>query len=216
MLNGERRFPAILPPSYYFLDLPHARLPSIGARLPRSGGPVSRAIGRWTLAMMDWRVDGDIPDLPKLVIIAAPHTSNWDFVVGIAAKFALGLGVIWLGKDVLFRAPLGPLMRALGGRPVDRSASHDVVADIVREFGRSDRLVLALAPEGTRRRVTRWRTGFYHIAHGAGVPIVPVALNWDARAIQIGRPFTTTGDISSDLPELQDRFSAIRGRNEKR
>jgi 1-acyl-sn-glycerol-3-phosphate acyltransferase len=196
--------------------LPHARLPSLGARLPRAGGIVSRALGRWALALAGWHVDGDIPDLPKLVIIAAPHTSNWDFVVGIAAKLALGLGVHWLGKDALFRAPLGPIMRALGGRPVDRSASHNVVNGIVGEFQRRERLVLALAPEGTRKRVTRWRTGFYHIAHGAGVPIVPVALNWPARAIQVGRPFITTGDLESDLRELQGRFAGIHGRNEKR
>ena len=161
---------------------------------------------------MGWDVVGDIPNVPKLVLIAAPHTSNWDFVVGVAAKLALGLQVMWLGKDTLFRGPIGRIMRNLGGRPVDRSASHDVVKDVVQEFARRDRLVLALAPEGTRKRVERWRTGFYHIAHAARVPIVPVALNFGARAIQIGAPFMTTGDVDADIRALQQRFAGVRGR----
>ena len=164
---------------------------------------------------MGWDVTGEIPNIPKLVIIAAPHTSNWDFIVGVAAKLALRLDVMWLGKDTLFRGPLGALMRQLGGRPVDRSASNDVVKNVVQEFQRRDRLVLALAPEGTRKRVERWRTGFYHIAHAARVPIVPVALNFGEREIQIGAPFTTTGDVDADIRALQQRFAGVRGRRER-
>lgn len=176
---------------------------------------MSRALGRWVLRTLGWRVEGEIPNLRKLVIIAAPHTSNWDFVVGIAAKSALGLRVTFLGKDTLFRFPLGALMRAWGGIPVDRASSNDVVSGIVDEFARHDQLILALAPEGTRKRVERWRTGFYHIAHAAGVPIVPVALNFGERAIQIGAPFSTSGDVDRDVRELQDRFAGVRGRNSK-
>ena len=188
-----------------------ARLPDTGAAVPRSGGPVSRALGRLALSTLRWRVQGELPNLSKFVIIAAPHTSNWDFVVGIAAKLALGLQVLWLGKDSLFRFPFGGLMRALGGIPVDRTTSRDVVEAIIREFERRDGLVLALAPEGTRRRVDRWRTGFYHIAHGARVPIVTVALNGEARALQLGPPFHTTGDADADVRELQTRFARVNG-----
>jgi 1-acyl-sn-glycerol-3-phosphate acyltransferase len=161
---------------------------------------------------MGWRVEGAIPDTPKLVIIAAPHTTNWDFVVGIAAKLALRLKVMWLGKDSLFRGPLGAVMRALGGVPVDRSSPNAVVSQMVHHFARHERLIVALAPEGTRKRVERWRTGFYHIAHGARVPILPVALNWGARAVQIGEPFVTTGDLEADVAELRRRFAHVRGR----
>jgi len=188
----------------------------LGPELPRSGGPLSRALGCWTLALLRWRVEGEVPNLRKFVVIAAPHTSNWDFVVGIAAKLALGLQVVFLGKDTLFRFPLGALMRAWGGIPVDRFSAHDVVARTVDEFAGRDRMVLALAPEGTGRHVARWRTGFYHIAHGAGVPIVPVALNFGERAIQIGKLFTTTGDIDRDVATLQSGFSGVRGRRPKR
>jgi 1-acyl-sn-glycerol-3-phosphate acyltransferase len=172
-------------------------------------------MGRWALRAFGWRVEGDIPNLPKMVLIAAPHTSNWDFVVGISAKLALGLRVTFLGKDSLFRFPLGPLLRAWGGIPIDRTTSNDVVGGIVDEFARRDRLVLALAPEGTRKRVERWRTGFYHIAKAAKVPIVPVALNFGERAIQIGVPFTATDDLDRDMRELQGRFSGVRGRRPK-
>lgn len=165
-----------------------------------------------TLRILGWRVEGALPDVPKLVIIAAPHTSNWDFPVGIAAKLALGLQVLWFGKDSLFRGPLGLVMKSLGGMPVDRSSSNNVVKQVIDEFARRERMILGLAPEGTRKRVERWRTGFYHIAHGARVPILPVALNWGERAIQIGPPFHTTGDMDGDLVELRSRFSGVSGR----
>ena len=174
---------------------------------------MSRTLGRWVLSAMGWNVTGEIPNLPKLVIIAAPHTSNWDFVVAIAAKLALGLDVRFLGKDTLFVGPLGWIMRALGGRPVDRSASHDVVKEMVGDFARADRLVLGIAPEGTRKRVERWRTGFYHIAHGARVPIIPVALNFGVREVQIRTPFTTTGNVDQDIQALQQNFAGVRGRS---
>jgi 1-acyl-sn-glycerol-3-phosphate acyltransferase len=150
-----------------------------------------------------------------MVLIAAPHSSNWDFIVGVAAKLGMRLRVSFLGKHALFRFPLGILMRRLGGIPVDRSTSNDVVSSIVEEFRRRDRMLLAVAPEGTRKRVVRWRTGFYHIAHGAGVPIVPVAFNWRERAIQIGAPFTTSGDVDRDIRTLQQRFAGVRGRGDK-
>ena len=189
-----------------------ASIPAVGNQLPRAGGHVSRAIGVTVLTILGWRIEGSIPNVPKLVIIAAPHTSNWDFVVGIAAKLALQLHVLWLGKDTLFKTPLGPLMRALGGIPVDRANAHDVVRQVLDEFARHDRMILGLAPEGTRKPATRWRTGFYHIAHGARVPIVPVALNWGERAIQIGSPFNATGDADDEIEELRRRLSGVRGR----
>lgn len=205
--------PACYPLSY-LLNTSLARIPTLGPEIPRTGSAVTRALGRLVLDALRWDIEGNIPNIPKLVVIAAPHTSNWDFIVGVAAKLALGLDAMWLGKDSLFRGPLGLVMRRLGGRPVDRSSSHDVVKDVVEEFARRERLVLALAPEGTRKRVERWRTGFYHIAHAARVPIVPVALNFGARAIQIGAPFITTGDVDADIRALQQRFAGVRGRRD--
>ena len=193
--------------------MPSARLPELGPDIPRTGGPISRALGHVALRLLGWRVEGDIPNIPKMVMIAAPHSSNWDFIVGVAAKLGMRLRVKFLGKDALFRFPLGPLMRALGGIPVDRSSRNAMVESIVAEFESHRQLILVIAPEGTRKRVERWRTGFYHIAHGAGIPIVTAAFNWRARAIQIGSPFMTTGDMDADLRALQARFSEVARRD---
>jgi 1-acyl-sn-glycerol-3-phosphate acyltransferase len=165
---------------------------------------------------MGWRVEGEIPDIPKMVIIVAPHSSNWDFIVGVAAKLAMRLRVKFLGKDSLFSFPLGIVMRRLGGIPVDRSASNDVVTSIVAEFEKRRQMILAVAPEGTRRKVERWRSGFYHIARGAGVPIVPVTLNWGRRAVEIGGAFMPTGDGDADLLHLRQHFAGVPRREDAR
>jgi len=189
-----------------------ASLPVLGPEIPRTGGPISRTVGRLALRVLGFRVEGSIPNLPKFVLIVAPHTSNWDFPVGIGAKLALALDAMWFGKDTIFRFPFGRILRAVGGMPVDRSASNDVVQQVTAEFTKRKRLVLALAPEGTRKRVKRWRTGFYHIAHAAGVPIVPVALDWQARKIRILAPFVTTGAVDADIAALRQLFEGMKGR----
>lgn len=173
---------------------------------------MTRLVGRLSMWLLGWRLEGVIPDLAKFVIIVAPHTSNWDFPVGASAKLALRLDATFLGKDTLFRFPLGVIMRALGGLPVDRSVSHDLVSGIVAEFRRREQLVLVIAPEGTRRKVERWKTGFYHIALGAAVPIVPVGLDWGTRAIRVAAPFTPSGDADRDIAQLQQWFAGMSGR----
>ena len=193
--------------------MPRASLPVLGPDIPQSGGAVSRWVGRLGLATLGWHVTGDMPNLRKFVLIVAPHTSNWDFPVGMSAKLALGLSAIWLGKHTLFRFPFGIILRALGGIPVYRSASQDVVQQVTGEFAKSDRLVLAVAPEGTRKKVERWKTGFYHIARSAGIPIVPVALDWQQRAIRILPAFATTGNVDADIAELRGVFEGVKGRN---
>jgi 1-acyl-sn-glycerol-3-phosphate acyltransferase len=196
----------------YLPGVTGARLLELGSNVPRSGGRVTRTVGSALLRILGWHIEGEIPNVAKAVIIVAPHTSNWDFPVGLAAKWALRLHANYLGKDSLFRFPFGYWFRAWGGLPVDRSRPNAVVSTIVAEFARRERMFLAIAPEGTRKPVERWRTGFYHIAHGARVPIVPVALNWEARAIQIGAPVSTTGDADRDVAELQASFAGIPGR----
>ena len=191
---------------------PRASIPKLGDALPASGGPLTRALGRWGLARLGWRIDGALPNIPQAVVIVAPHTSNWDFVIGIAAKFALGLRAAWLGKHTLFRPPFGGLMRWLGGIPVDRTKPQDMVAQSVSRFAEQERLLLAVSPEGTRKAVPRWKSGFYHIARGAGVPIIPVAFDWTRHALAIGPAFTTTGDIDADLDALAAFFASARGR----
>lgn len=175
--------------------------------IPRRGGFISRTFGRIALRLMGWHIQGEFPDVPRVMAIVAPHTTNWDFIVGVAAKFGLGLDVSWLGKHTLFKPPMGPLFRWLGGIPVDRTASHDVVTQTIQAFNEHERLVIVITPEGTRKKVERWRTGFYHIAFGAHVPILAIVFDWKRRIIHIGPTFTPTGDVSRDLPEIQSLFA---------
>src|SRR5262245_57430086 len=118
--------------------------PQVHTALPRSGGPFTRWVGRVALRALRWRIEGELPNRSKLVVIAAPHTSNWDFVVGIAARFALGIDVSWLGKHTLFRGPWSAILRRWGGIPIDRTASHDTVSQIVEQFRERTTFILAL------------------------------------------------------------------------
>lgn len=175
-------------------------------KLPQRRNPVLRSLGRFYLRSSGWRIRGRIPTEPKFVAIVAPHTSNWDFVVCVAAMFALRLRIQWFGKDSLFRWPFGWLLRALGGLPVRRDTAKGVVSEMADAIRAQPRFILALAPEGTRRHVDEWRTGFYHIAEQAGVPIVPVALDWGQREIAIGDPVRTAGDPAGEITRLRARY----------
>jgi 1-acyl-sn-glycerol-3-phosphate acyltransferase len=189
-------------------------IPEPGPRVPRRGGPMRAAIGRAMLRVTGWRIAPEIPDLPKFVAIAAPHSSNWDFIVGIAFVFALRLDARFIGKAELFRGPLGPLMRWLGGIPVDRNRPSGFVEETVAVFDAREQLIVALAPEGTRRPVEKWKTGFYRIALGAGVPIVPGYFDNGRRIVGLGPPFRPTGDLEADLAALRAFYAKIPRRDQ--
>jgi 1-acyl-sn-glycerol-3-phosphate acyltransferase len=155
---------------------------------------------------MGWRFEGEVPDLPRCVLIVAPHTSNWDFPVGLAAKLALGLRGSWLGKHTIFRGPVGPVFRWMDGIPVDRNAPGGIIEGVVERFRSSPRMLLALAPEGTRRRVPDWKRGFYRIAEAAGAAILPVAFDWSTRCIRFFPPLVPSGDYPADLARLKAHF----------
>jgi len=186
-------------------------LPAVGPNVARRGGPISRLAGSLVLWLLRWRVEGDIADHPQLVAIVAPHTSNWDFIVGLAARYALRLDASWLGKHTLFHPPFGWIMRRWGGIAVDRTASHDVVSQTVAAFSSRPRVFLVITPEGTRKHVGRWRTGFWHIAKGAGVPILPIIFDWGDRVIRIREPFAPGDDVEKDIAQLQTVFSGASG-----
>lgn len=153
-----------------------------------------------------------MPDLPRFVVIVAPHTSNWDFIAGLAAKWALGLDVRWLGKDTLFLPPLGWFMRAIGGVPVDRHSRHNVVEQSVREFNAREQFVLVLAPEGTRRRVPEWKSGFWHVAKQANVPICCVALDWGRMVVRLGpTSMPTEEDAAAGIARVRSYYDDVRG-----
>jgi 1-acyl-sn-glycerol-3-phosphate acyltransferase len=187
-------------------------VPPLGPAVPRRGNGLSRVLGRSALAWAGWKFQGPFPNEPKFVIIVAPHTSNWDFPLGVAALFALGIRVSFLGKHSIFKWPLGPFMRWLGGIPVERSVSRDRVAETIAAFDAAETLVLAIAPEGTRKRVEKWKTGFYHVAHGARVPIVPVVFDFGTKTIRVEPAFRPTGDAAADIPRIKDAFRGAVGK----
>ena len=190
-----------------------ARFPELPPSLPRRGNALSKGLARGLLALFGWRVTGEVPDRPKMVAIAAPHTTNWDFVVGILVVFALGLRVRYLGKHTLFRPPLGWLMRWLGGTPVVRDTPQGAVGDAAEMIAREERVLLGIAPEGTRTPGKPWRSGFYNIALAARVPILPAAFDYPARALRLFPLFEPTGNYEADLPRLQALYAGIRRRD---
>ena len=177
--------------------------PATPAEAPRRNNVLLRLFGRAGLRLAGWRVRGVIPPVPRFVAVVAPHTSNWDFVIGVLVMFALDLRIVWLGKDTLFSTPLGPFLRCIGGRPVKRDVQEGSVAEIAATLNRERRFVFALAPEGTRKPVAHWRTGFYRIAEATGAPIMPVWLDWEHREAGLGELMTPTGALESDVARLQ-------------
>ena len=187
-------------------------LPGLGPAVPRRRSRALVLCGRAILWSLGWRVVGQVPNLPKFVVAVAPHTSNWDFVIGVAAMFALDLDLAFIGKHTLFRGPFAPLLRAMGGIPVDRSKPHGLVDDAVSAFARMERRVLALAPQGTRTPVPHFKTGFLHIARGARVPIMLAALDYEAKRVRLGPTFSPGADVEADRAWTEAHFAGVRGR----
>jgi 1-acyl-sn-glycerol-3-phosphate acyltransferase len=183
-------------------------VPPLGEQVPQRRSRFLRGLGRAALALLGWRIEGSFPNVPKAVIIVAPHTSNWDFVVGIATLFALGLSTSYLAKHSLFHGPLGAFLRATGGIRVDRGAALGVVERTVELMRARERIFLALTPEGTRKRVLGWKSGYYRIAVSAGVPILPVAFDYSRKAVLLLPLFTPSGDYETDEAALRARFSS--------
>ncbi len=175
--------------------------------------PILRPMLHWTaivlLKVFGWRREGQIPDVPKFVAISAPHTSNWDLVIGLMLAFAFRVKVCWMGKDSLFRGPFSMVFKWLGGIPVDRSKSTGMVAQAIQAFHENERMIMIIAPEGTRSCTSHWRSGFYHIARGAGVPIVLGFIDYRQKAAGIGPLMTPTGDIDADMKAIRAFYASV-------
>ena len=174
---------------------------------------IERRLASGLLRIVGWRVVDELPQRPaRYVLIGAPHTSNWDFPIGMLAIVALGVRRNWVGKHTLFRPPLGWLMRALGGVPIDRTQRHNFVDQVVEAFRESDEMVIALTPEGTRGHTEYWKTGFYYIALGAGVPIVLGFIDYRRRRIGLGRILDPGGDLDADMARIRDFYADKTGK----
>jgi len=166
------------------------------------------------LRILGWKIENNAPlHLEKYVIIAAPHTSWQDFPVGIFTKWVCGLSANFIGKASIFKPPFGFIFRALGGTAVDRSKSANRVDAIVDIFNTKEQFVLALSPEGTRKKVDTWKTGFYYIAKGANVPIVMIGLDFEHKKVIFSEPYSVTGNKEKDFRVFYDFFRDIKGKH---
>ncbi len=168
---------------------------------------MASGFSKFLLRLLGWKIVGGLPsDQPRYIIAVAPHTSNWDFPLGLLVRSALGVDVKYLAKDSLFRWPFGVLFRWLGGYPVVRSRRTNFVQAVVEIFRSKERFAVAIAPEGTRSKVDQLKTGFYYIAHGAGVPIVLCRFDYRSREVIFDRPFHPTGDFAADKTRIDAFF----------
>lgn len=168
------------------------------------------------MRVFGWRVEGKLPDIPKFVLVGAPHTSNWDFVLFLGVIFTLRANVHFMGKAELFRWPIGWFFRYCGGIPVERKKSTGLVDQMVKVSNESEKFILTIAPEGTRHQVVEWKRGFYHIAKNAGIPIVMAVVDGKHKTVRVGQVFHLTDDIEADMKTIQKIFAGIVGVNPRR
>jgi 1-acyl-sn-glycerol-3-phosphate acyltransferase len=184
----------------------------IGSRLTHNApasGLIKYWIGRIFMTITGWNVTGELPPDKKFVLIGAHHTSNWDFFLGLATIFIFRLKARWLAKDVIFIWPVGILLRALGGIAIDRQHPHGVVGQMVNSLMQSERQVILLAPSGTRKKMPCWRSGFYHIAHQANVPIVCGYVDFKLKEVHLGLSLSPTGDVEKDMDRIREYYRDV-------
>lgn len=189
-----------------------SQIPTIPSTWEPFGQGVSRWFGRTMLKLMGWRFEGTLPEEKKLIFAVAPHTSNWDFVIGLFGMFALGFKVHWLGKHTLFKPPFGVIMRFWGGIPVYRHAPKGFVEQVADQFAEHDQLLIAIAPEGTRSKVGKLKTGFLRMADAADVPVLLTSMDYQKKAIIFGELFHTTGDLTADERHCYEFFKQFNAR----
>ncbi len=175
-----------------------------------------RFLSNSIMRLIGWKVEGALPNLPKYLIIGAPHTSNWDFLLFLATIFHLKVDARYMGKAELFRGPFGWFFYWCGGIPVDRKKSQGLVEQMVEACNNSDKFILTIAPEGTRHKVKEWKRGFYHIAKGAGIPIIMAKVDGKKKAMCVGEVFHLTEDMEADMLAIQDAFKGMTGINPRK
>ena len=174
----------------------------IGSDVPAGGNWITVKIGRLAMKLMGWRIAGEFPNQPKLIVAVAPHTSNIDFLLTVIVIWGLGMRAYFLVKESLFRFPLGILMSSLGGIPVNRNSPQGLVEQLTERFNSQSQLILGIAPEGTRRNVLEWKRGFALIAQSAKVPVMPAVLNYETKVVHFH-------DLLDDVSDAERILSAV-------
>lgn len=180
------------------------------------GSEIVRWISAAYLALAGWKLRGDWPGLNKAVLVAAPHTSNWDGLNMLATAGYYRVKLAWMGKKSLTQGPFGWVLKAMGCVPIDRAQSNDVVKAMRDAFAARDRMILAIPPEGTRSLAREWKSGFYHIAHGAGVPLVISVLDYGTKTVRLAAVVETSGDYDADLALIRAHYATAEGKHAAR
>lgn len=183
-----------------------SNFPQRPSQVPQRGTPFSRACFKQLYLRQGWRFEGELPDLPKAVAIMAPHTSNYDAWYGFLAMLGIGIQLTILGKASLFNSPLRALFKWAGVIPVHRDSANGLTQDIINTIQQYDKIWLGIAPEGTRKQAEKIKSGFYHIAHGAGLPIVVFAFDYAQKTIRCLDVLHTSGDYEQDLAKIMDLY----------
>ncbi len=189
--------------------------PAIAPHTPRTHVPRAIRVLFWWLfhRVGGWRFEGDFPDVPRLVLIVAPHSSGWDAVWGLMAKIGLDLGIVFMAKQELFVGPLGWMFHKFGGLPVNRAAPGGIAEQVAQQIRGSERMWFLLAPEGTRRRVEQWKNGFWKIARAADAPVLCVAFHYPTKTIHIGPLLDMGPDLESDMARVRAWYVPFIGKN---
>lgn len=173
-----------------------------------------RWVGQFGMRLLGgWQITGKLPEVPKAIIVIAPHTSNWDFFVGLFVMFKLRLKLSFLGKHSLFVFPINRLLRWVGGIPIKRNSSAGSVGQMIEAFKAHKELVLVITPEGTRKKVKKWKTGFLHMAKEAKVPVIPVAMDYARRCVDILPALNIEGEVDEELKRVQACVLHAQGKN---
>ena len=172
-----------------------------------------KLLSRFIFWIFGWKTAGEVPPLKKFVAILAPHTSGWDLIFGLCARYIFGIDISLMAKKEIFVFPVGPVLRALGGIPVDRSSSHNMVDQAVEMFNERENFILAIAPEGTREYAPKWKTGFYYIALKANVPIVLGYIDFSTKTVGLGPTFYPTGNVDKDIETIKDFYRPIKAKH---
>jgi 1-acyl-sn-glycerol-3-phosphate acyltransferase len=182
---------------------------AVETRKPSLMSRALRGLIMWLYRRRGWKAIGEVPEPRRFIIIAAPHTSNWDFVYFIGLTQTLGITPHFMGKTALFRWPLRNFMLDMGGVPVDRKSGGNYVQAMIDEFSKRDEFMLTIAPEGTRGSVRQWKTGFYHIAMGAKVPMVVGMMDYGKNTGGLGAAIWPTGDYEADMVEVAKAYASV-------
>lgn len=197
-----------MPKKLELLDIP--------ASVPRLGNTFTQWLGCKVLQFMGWTFEGEYPPHKKFVAAVAPHTSNWDFVIGMASVFALRLKLSFFGKHSIFIWPFAGLLKKFGGIPIERSRSHGLVAQLAEKFEQSEYLMLAMAPEGTRSKVEQWKSGFLQIANQANVPLLLIYFDFKRKVVGFGPCYPVSDDLDVEMQKVRDFYANVTAKYPKK